>query len=88
MITLQEYILFAVSLFLNILKVLVIANIVISWFNPNKENWIIKFISDITDPLLNAARKILPPIGMFDFSPMIVFLVLEIVDYLIIGFFS
>ena len=33
----------------------------------------------ITEPVLGPARRIIPPVGMFDFSPIVVIVALQIV---------
>ena len=38
-----------------------------------------RFLLRVTDPVLEPVRRVLPRMGMFDLSPIIVFLVLEIV---------
>ncbi len=39
----------------------------------------------IVDPLLNPIRKLVPPAGMFDFSPLILIVVLELVSRILYG---
>ncbi len=42
------------------------------------------FIAKFTDPFLNLFRKIIPPIGgMIDLSPILAFLTLQFLEYLI-----
>jgi YggT family protein len=40
----------------------------------------------IVNPLLNPIRKIMPKTGMFDFSPMILLILLNIVEYILLQF--
>jgi YggT family protein len=54
----------------------VIARAVLSWVNPDPFNPIVRFIRNITEPVLYRIRSILPAsFGGIDFSPIIVFLV-------------
>jgi YggT family protein len=39
----------------------------------------LRFVRDVTDPPLNYARSVIPPLGMFDLSPIAVFLALQVV---------
>ena len=41
-------------------------------------------IKDVTDLYLNIFRKIIPPIGGLDFSPIIAVIALQILNYIII----
>jgi len=56
---------------------LVFARILMSWFPVDPHNPIIDAIMQITDPYLNIFRRIIPSIGMIDFSPIVAILVLQ-----------
>jgi YggT family protein len=40
-----------------------------------------QFIAFYTDPYLNLFRRIIPPLGMFDLSPIVAFLCLSVVEH-------
>ena len=54
---------------------IVIARAILSWVNPDPYNPIVRFIHNITEPVLHQIRKRLPlNFGGIDFSPIIVLL--------------
>jgi YggT family protein len=54
---------------------IVVARAVLSWVNPDPYNPIVRFIHNITEPVLNPIRSRLPVgIGGIDISPIIVIL--------------
>jgi YggT family protein len=54
----------------------VIARAVLSWVNPDPYNVIVRFINNVTEPVLYPIRSKLPMrYGGFDFSPFIVILI-------------
>lgn len=55
---------------------IVIGRAVISWVNPDPYNPIVKFLRQVTDPVLVKIRQIIPVMGGFDLSPMILILVI------------
>jgi len=78
-------------LVLQILKLysyVVIANVVISWliaFNIlNTQNRfvysILEFTYKLTDPILNRIRRILPNLGAFDISPIILLILIWFIE--------
>ena len=78
-------------LVLQILKLysyVVIANVVISWlvaFNVlNTQNRfvysILEFTYKLTDPILNRIRRILPNLGSFDISPIILLILIWFIE--------
>mgnify|MGYP001819682000 CR=1 FL=1 len=53
----------------------VIARVVLSWVSPDPYNPIVRFINNVTEPLLSQIRKRLPVVyGGLDLSPILVFL--------------
>ena len=50
---------------------IVIARAVISWVNADPYNPIVRFLVQVTDPVLYKIRRYLPPMGGLDLSPMI-----------------
>lgn len=51
--------------------------ILMSWFPNARESSIGQFLAKICEPYLEPFRKIIPPIGMMDISPIVAFLVLN-----------
>ncbi|OQX60350.1 MAG: hypothetical protein B5M56_11120 [Desulfococcus sp. 4484_241] len=71
----------AVAKILNIVLTLytyvIIAQAVLSWVNPDPYNPIVRFINNLTEPLLYRIRRALPTVyGGIDFSPIVVILVI------------
>ncbi|MCT2538044.1 YggT family protein [Aquibacillus koreensis] len=66
-----------------------IAYILMSWFPGAKESSFGRFLSSICEPYLEPFRKIIPPLGMIDISPIVAILVLRFaVDGLQVLFFQ
>ena len=74
-----------IYLFFTIIIWIMIVRILLSWFpNINWYNQPFKAMKEITDPILEPFRRIIPPISGIDFSPIIAFLVLEILREVVI----
>ncbi|MCU7940324.1 MAG: YggT family protein [gamma proteobacterium symbiont of Bathyaustriella thionipta] len=56
----------------------ILVQVIISWVSPGTYNPATALIHHITEPVMRPARKILPPFSGFDLSPIIVFVVLNI----------
>lgn len=57
----------------------VVVQIVLSWVAPGGYNPVIGVIHALSEPLLRPARRLLPPLGGLDFSPMVVVIGLNLV---------
>ncbi|MBV8999012.1 MAG: YggT family protein [Solirubrobacterales bacterium] len=45
---------------------------------------VMNFLRDVCEPYLRIFRRFIPPIGMFDLTPMIAIFVLYIVQYIVV----
>ena len=71
---------------LNIFMWIVIARAVLSWVNPDPYNPIVRFIYNITEPVLYKIRKTIPiNFGGIDVSPIIVFLAIIFLQKFVVG---
>ena len=53
---------------------IIIARAVISWVNADPYNPVVRFLHQVTDPLLGRIRRFVPVMGGFDLSPMVLIL--------------
>jgi YggT family protein len=58
-------------------KYALIGYILLSWFPNARESGIGKFLSTICEPYLEPFRRIIPPLGMIDISPIIAIVALS-----------
>jgi YggT family protein len=69
-----------VSIFLQILWLLILVRVLLSWFPIDPRNPIIRTLFEITEPVLAPFRRVIPRIGMFDLSPLAALLVIQFVQ--------
>lgn len=62
---------------------MVIIRVLLSWFG-NPRNGFTNFVASIADPILIRFRRIVPPMGMLDLSPIVAIISLEVLNYLIV----
>ena len=69
----------AAGLLVSIIFYSVIAMIVVSFLAPQSSHPAVEFIWELTEPVMAPLRQILPPMGGLDFSPIILFIALNVV---------
>ena len=74
-----------VNLAFEVMMWLVVIRCILSFIRPNPHQPIIRFIYDITEPIMAPFRRLLPPAGGIDFSPIIVWMVLMLLRNLVLG---
>ena len=65
-----------VAYLLQFLGFAIFARSIISWFPIDKNEPVFQALAAITDPILEPLRKVIPPLGMLDISPMVAMVVL------------
>ncbi|GHU07318.1 YggT family protein [Betaproteobacteria bacterium] len=59
--------------------VLLVAQAILSWFNPNPYTPLNQFIVPMTDPVLRPLRRIIPTISGIDLTPLLAILLVQII---------
>lgn len=70
---------------LSIYILLIIMRIVFSWAMIGYTNRIMRFLVDTTEPLLGPLRRVIPPLGWLDISPLVAFLILWLFQAAVAG---
>ncbi|HEY8226792.1 MAG TPA: YggT family protein, partial [Pyrinomonadaceae bacterium] len=70
---------------ISIYILLIFIRIIFSWGMVSYSNRLMRFLVDTTEPLLGPLRRIIPPLGMMDISPIIAFLILWLFQQAING---
>ena len=73
------------SMLLNIYLYGLLATIIVSWVAPQSQHPAITLVKQLISPAMEPFRRIMPSLGVIDLSPMILFLVLNVLDYVIYG---
>jgi YggT family protein len=75
-----------VDLAFSVYVLILVARVLLSWFNPAPHNQIVRFIHLATDPILYRLQRIIPlQFAGIDFSPMVLLLALSFVQRIIIS---
>ncbi|HZK43232.1 MAG TPA: YggT family protein [Syntrophomonadaceae bacterium] len=74
-----------VNIAFNVVVWLVIGRCMLSFIKHDPTQPIIKFIYDLTEPIMSPFRKLMPPRGGLDFSPIITVLALVIIQNIVMN---
>jgi YggT family protein len=64
---------------------ILLARVLTSWFQVDPYNPIIRILYQLTEPLLAPIRRLLPQTGMMDFSPIVAFIAITVVERIVIS---
>lgn len=71
--------------FLGVYSMLILIRIIFSWAMLGLGNPVMRFLVTATDPLLAPLRRIIPPLGLFDISPIVAFILIWLFQSAIAG---
>jgi len=66
------------------LNLAILIRVIVSWLNVNPYNPLVSFVYQVTDPILEPLRRIIPPLGMIDITPIIAMLLLSMVQQVLL----
>ena len=73
------------NLLLTVLTVAILIRALLTWVpNMDPSNPLVRLLNQITDPLLQPARRLIPPMGGMDLSPIVVIVVLQLLQRLLL----
>jgi len=73
-----------VAVFVYVYSALIFAYVITSWIRiPYALNWLQRFLYDVCEPYIRIFRRLLPPMGVLDLSPLVAIAVLYLLRLLI-----
>jgi YggT family protein len=76
---------FIISGLISIYILLIVIRIVFSWGMLSYTNRVMRFLVDVTEPLLGPLRRRIPPLGWLDISPLVAILILWLFQQAVAG---
>ncbi|MDD2552997.1 MAG: YggT family protein [Desulfotomaculaceae bacterium] len=74
-----------VNVAFEVYSIILLARILLSWIRHNPYQPVIRFIYETTEPYLRIFRRIIPPFSQIDFSPIVAFFVLYIIERIVVN---
>jgi YggT family protein len=73
-----------VGVVFTLLWLVILAHVIVSWvLSPYHD--IRRFLDSLVQPLLGPVRRLIPPVGGLDLSPLVLLITLDIVRRLLVG---
>jgi YggT family protein len=68
-----------VGLLIQLLGFAIFARAILSWFPIDRSGPVVQALEAVTDPILQPLRRVIPPLGMIDITPMVAMIVLLVI---------
>jgi len=73
-----------ISSLLWVYTIVIVAAALITWVSPDPYNPIVRFLRQVTEPVLSPIRRLIPTYKTgIDFSPLIAIILIQIIDWVI-----
>jgi YggT family protein len=71
-----------------VLSAAIFIRVLLSWFPIDPRNSLVTLLYDITEPILEPLRRVIPRLGMFDLSPLVALLLIQLLGRLAVNALS
>lgn len=85
MLNISHYVISVVSIVFEIYIWLIVARVILSYIRIRTYHPVLRFIYEVTEPVLGFFRRLLPRTGAYDFSPILAFFFVWVVEQLVIA---
>jgi YggT family protein len=68
-----------------VLTAAIFIRVLLSWFPIDPRNPLVQLLYDITEPILEPLRRVIPRLGMFDLSPLVALLLIQFLGNLAVN---
>ena len=69
-----------IELLFTIFYFAILGRVILSWISPRGNDPVSPLLYQITEPILKPIRQVVPPLGMFDLTPMIALILLTVIQ--------
>jgi len=76
-----------IKIFFQVYTLMLFVRIISSWVPEWRESKVVQFVAFYTDPYLDLFRRVVPPLGGIDFSPILAFIALSIMESILLRLF-
>ena len=74
-----------IKILFDVLTLAIFLRVLLSWFSINPFNPLISLLDQITQPVLGPLRRIIPPIGGLDITPIVALFLLQIIERMLLS---
>jgi YggT family protein len=76
---------FAVNVVFSVLMLALFVRVIVSWIGASPYSKPMRVVYGLTDWLLDPLRKVIPPLGAFDLTPLVAYLMLSLARWFVLG---
>ena len=62
------------------LTLAIFVRVIMSWLPISPDSGLVRFMLNITEPILGPIRRVLPRMGMLDFSPFLALILIQVAE--------
>ena len=59
--------------------------VILSWFRMDPSNPLVMALHEITEPILGPLRSVVPRLGMFDLTPIVAIILIQIIGQAVVS---
>jgi len=81
----MDLLVYFVDVFFTLLSLAILARVLLSWVRVSPYHPAVELLYRITEPILAPLRRVIPPLGMVDITPVIALILLQIIQWVLVA---
>lgn len=73
-----------IHLIFTVFNLLILGRVLLGWINLDPYHPVAQFLYRTTEPFLEPIRKVMPSMGMFDLSPIVVIIIAAVLENILV----
>jgi YggT family protein len=69
-----------VNILAQVLNLAILARVLLSWIPLDRDNAVVRIVYEVTEPILGPIRRVLPPLGGLDLSPIVALVLIQVLQ--------
>ena len=69
-----------VNILAQVLNLAILARVLLSWIPLDRDNAVVRIVYEATEPILGPIRRVLPPLGGLDLSPIVALVLIQVLQ--------
>jgi YggT family protein len=74
-----------IQILATVLTISIVIRAIMSWIMPTDASAFTRLLLDVTEPVLRPVRRVMPPVGGLDLSPIVALVLIQLIQNLLVS---
>ena len=80
----MSYAVYLIQVLTLLMRIAILARVLVSWVRPDPYSPVVRFLYQVTEPILRPLRQALPTWQGIDFSPVMALVIIQLLEWILV----